>query len=243
MAITVIRSAREQALTAVQQTVADPDIPAKHLLTGTQRRIWDQIAADLRAERSVAGRVDRALKLGYDPIVPPANWHAGLALHDHSWRQHTSRDDVAFPMTLFGVFAGILAFSVGLVVASQTMGVVKALALLATVVPTVVFPTVAIARCVLSIFPEVAVSRCTFYAQPIPATALTAYHRAKATGLFDSILIMSPDNAVFETWVSPQLRVHDPLMVGRIGGHYFLLAFWDLAADIAFAEGVAVPQG
>lgn len=97
---------------------------------------------------------------------------------------------------------------------------------------------------------------CVWYAEPIPEQALRRYQEAKASGLFDTILVMAPNaNAFIRNFSDPRyMRYPDPIMVGVVGGintdskgkktlapagsTLFYIASWDLDEDIAFCDAL-----
>ncbi len=91
----------------------------------------------------------------------------------------------------------------------------------------------------------------TWYSQPIPEKALRAHAEARASGLFNRIIVFCPDRAAFSQSTPPMVRRFDPLMVGVVqqgfsnagwDERYFLIAAWDLDKDIKFAEDVKLPE-
>src|SRR5438874_571427 len=60
--------------------------------------------------------------------------------------------------------------------------------------------------------------------------------RAGALGVFDSFVVCSPraeDFRAVSAAEAPSLGLLDPVLIGRIGSHSFLIAQWDLAKDLA----------
>lgn len=89
------------------------------------------------------------------------------------------------------------------------------------------------------------------YTRAMPEFAVDAYIKAKAMNVFDTFTIHSPDATAFTRHTIPMPRVVDPILVGWIGrpnlraggtdwetfdAEGFMIAQWDLAADLAFSQ-------
>lgn len=89
------------------------------------------------------------------------------------------------------------------------------------------------------------------YTRAIPEFAIEALDKARALNLFNVFTVHSPDATAFTRHTIPMPRVVDPILIGWIGkpnpaaggnsysdfeAEGFLVAQWDLAADLAFSQ-------
>lgn len=203
------------------------EMPSKHLLTPTQRRIWEDEGRKAKAKTRQTDRLREALTR-YEPIVPPYDWSHGAVEHNCRWFQHYDRFDRLWSCIILGIVALIIWLMAGLVL-HEAFGFFKTPS--AWIILAPILFTLPIAALV-AIPPHR--EGCRWYTGLMPAKALEAYHRAKSLRLFDSIMVYSPRREDFQE-AAPRMRF-DPLLIGRIGDHSFLLAYWNLDEDLKLVD-------
>lgn len=250
MAETVIQNARSSVEEWVQATLQEEVLaqPDMHELPGSQRQVYQAMRTGVLQRRRAAERARRAAER-YDPIVLPSSvsagnrwgstdylqgrqpWYVGLAVHEHWPWQHW--DPIALTLAV-DALSLVPAFVVGAVIVALLQApVLGVVASVASLTASWYVAENTLRRYLRRAHRE----NCVAYARPIPLAALRAYSEARRSGLFEDILIYSPDRSAFELDPRSVSRA-DPLMVGRIEKFYFLIACWDLDQDLKFAADV-----
>src|SRR5579883_80529 len=219
-------------------------------LGGQQRRVQRTLLRENTAELALAERALRAAAAGWEPFEPSPDWFWGYVEDPRFLKGRTRLVSIllSLPLAAFGAWllfqrweampaiAGALVLLLGLPVALE--------GILGSIAHERDLQRMEHSPAALSHPP--ALSTCGaaplhIFNAPMPAGAIVAYRRAKASGLFDTFVVHIPRAEDFrrvEASEAPSLGLLDPVLAGRIGRHSFLIAQWDLAEDLKQADSV-----
>ncbi|GEM_PF-3091896 len=224
---------RELALLRRQEGLLNEALSAGHL-PREQRRVQRRLLTETRQGIAVQERIVRVLDAGWEPVQPAAGWDWGYVEDPRylAGRVRVAAVALAAPLAVLagvllarGLYAELLAAAVsagviGLAFQTVVHGILSGLAERRDARRTVAGDS----------------SEILLFNAPLPAMPALAYRRAKASGLFDELVVYSPraeDFRAISASQAPSLGLLDPLLVGRIGSQAFLLAQWDLGRDLA----------
>ena len=201
-----------------------------------QRRVQSALLHATDRQLADARRAQQAVEAGWEPVQPANDWLWGYIEDPRLLRGRTLLPAAAFALAL-AASAGM-----GLVLARQ----VEPLAAGATALILAVAAFVACQQQLAALahrhdrrlIPGQTDGSATIHIfnSVLPPAAVTAYRRAQQSRMFDTFVVYSPrpeDFRLVQATEAPSLGLLDPLLVGRIGEHSFLIAQWDLAKDFA----------
>ena len=196
---------------------------------GRQRTVQAQLLAETRAELAVALRCQRAVDAGWEPFEPASEWFQGYV------------EDPRFLHGRVRLASVLLALPIALLLSVGAWSTLNVDALPTAALGLVLW--LGLEAALLGVLGRVAerrdarlIGEARVYNAPMPARALLAYRRARTSGLFDTFTVCSPraqDFCAVALAEAPSLGLLDPVLAGHIGRRSFLIAQWDLAADLA----------
>ena len=165
----------------------------------------------------------RAVEAGWEPFEPAAEWHRGLVEDPRFLHGHVQGASVIAALAIGAALGAIIGSS-------------EAMAGAAVAIVSAAGAQVAVRETLGRISAHRDDEHALVFNAPIPAEAVLAYRKAKASELFDSIVVCAPDPAMFREACrqeAPNLGLLDPVLVGYVGDQGFLIAQWDLSRDLA----------
>jgi len=193
-------------------------------LAGRQRQVQRALLADTRRDLAIAGRALRAVRAGWDPFEPSAEWHRGFVEDPRFLGGRVRLVSIVAAAVLAILSAALLALRIELLAAAAT-SLVIGLGLQAALHEL-------LGRIGAKQGPN---GDVRLFNAPMPAHAAVAYRRAQGSGLFDTFVVASPraeDFCSVQREEAPSLGLLDPVLLGVIGQQHFLIAQWDLAKDL-----------
>lgn len=187
-------------------------------MPATQRRNWNTAIKMQASTAREHTRLKSAIEK-YDPVTPPAWYNGVVECNDNSHK--------AKHFFVFGCIQGVLALLGLSFLRGADLLIAGAFLMLAVV-------SLAIAGALSNTY-----HAHTLFTGLMPEGAIKRYQEAKRSGLFDSILVYAPERRLFS---HVEFNAVDPLLIGRIGSYAFLIAHWDIAADLTFIESTSIEK-
>lgn len=206
------------------------DRPKWYEMPASQRRAWAIVDQASKQKRKLGDALE-----DYTPVQPP-NWpNAPVEHRCVGFINHVARGDRALYYFLFYLVWAAASFLIATTGRWIVGDVDPGRWGVSMLIMSLGFAVVSIPRYTLP---------CIWFAAPIPAGALRTYNKAKRSRLFDEFRVYSPHAEHFAhadalTSMSTrflQAMAKDPLLLGRVGNHWFYIAGWNLSEDIEFVS-------
>lgn len=212
-------------------------------VSGQQRAVHAGLWTQTRAELADAQRCHHAMDAGWEPFEPAAEWFWGYVEDPRFLRGRVKLASGLAALPVAAAGAAWLALSV----AGPGLGWQAGLRGM-DMLPAATFGLVlwlGSQAALHGLLGRIAEERdaglssresgVRVFNAPMPARAIVAYRKARASGLFESFTVHSPRAEDFRAVTvseAPNLGLLDPVLAGHIGRRSFLIAQWDLAADL-----------